>query len=418
MAINGSLGSKSIPSQWNNGSSYVYDRQFKRPVKVDTGTGQSVEKSQSTKGTDYLTRYERSGTIGSGRALAGGGKALTDKARGAFDEAGASLKSYEKTAMADGELRRSEVLEMKAMKQDQATAGADGAAGVLRSARGEQMETAASDGKLTAAEQGVTAGLRGNEAKLHAKAAKSDLQADGLRDEAATVRAGELKGDVAFIKARTNVPAKRAAYTNARDTYQLSVSEAGGHKNLRNLPPAQREELRGLELNKNAAWKDLVAEHKKSNLVKTAEGALTDGKVTTAEQSGIDKQVRSVNLMQAEVDKLSNLGKATLANAGQMKAVRPIHTGNVRELFGSPWGRQFMSDQVMRGSMSDMGMPYMDPNAMLFAGSPFGRSMADFDSVGMQQSQLAQLMMQQQLLGNFGASAWPFGQGLDFSMMW
>jgi hypothetical protein len=417
MALKGSLGS-SVPSQWRRGSSYVYDRQFKRPVKVDTTTGQSVEKSKSTKGTDYLTRYERAGTIGSGRSLERSGDAKTAQAKGKFEEASKSLNDYKQTAFADGQLRRSELIEMQAFGKDKQAAAAEGAAGRVRSARGQHMQGAAADGKLTAAEQKTTQGLRDAEGKLTDKASGLKGEADGLRDKAATVRAGELQSDVDHLKSITNVDAKRVNYTNARDIYNLSVKEAGGFKNLRNLPPEQRQELRGLELKKQGAWKDLVAEHKKANLIKTAEGALGDGKVTTAEQAGIDKQVKSVNLMQAESDKLTNLGKATIANANHMKAVKAIHTGNVRELFGSPWGRQFMSDHMMRHTMHDMGMPFMSPEHMMYAGSPFGRSIADFDSVGMQQAQLQQLVMQQQLMGSFGAGAFPFGPGLDFSMMW
>ena len=140
MALKGSLGSSSFarsarPTNWNRGNRYVYDRQLSRPVRVDPKTGQSVEKSKSTKGTDYLTRYERAGTIGSGRSLEKSGAAMHDGAKGRFEEASKSLNDYRATAMSDGELRRSEVLEMGAMRLDKKAAAADGAAGRVRQAR-------------------------------------------------------------------------------------------------------------------------------------------------------------------------------------------------------------------------------------------------------------------------------------------
>lgn len=409
-------GRTQTPSTWNRGSNYVYDRQQKVPVKVNPSTGEAITKSEKFAGNDYLTRYERAGTIGSGRSLVKSGNEKASQATDDLSKAEQSLADYSKTAMADGELRRSERVEMSAGRMDVVAAKADRTAGDARALRGTVMERAAKDGVMTDAEDGRIDNLKGIESRSSELATDSRSKASEMRDTAATLRAGELRADIDRLKGITDVDKKRGVYFEARDAYNSAVDAAGGHGNLRGLPESKQLEIEGLGQAKSAAWKDLVAEHKKASLIRTAEGAMGDGKVTTAEQSGVDKQVRSINLMQAESDKLSNMSKSTMAQANTRKAVEAIQTGNVRELFGQPWGRQYMADTLQRGALMDMGFPFMSPQMHMSPFSPMARSVSDFDAVMMQQMQMQ--MLHQQLLGGMGMNQFPFGGGFDFSMMW
>jgi hypothetical protein len=399
---------------------------------------QTTAKSTETR---QLDSYQKAGTIGRGsqlKTLAKDQKATAkDKIAKATDDMEKQVNGSVTNAMSTGRgLRRSEQLEIMSKDMDLSAAKHDLKAANQLGKQGEAMKSGAADGKMTAAEQGK---IDKHQAKRqeHLGAAK-DLRSDAkaLRSEAEVARHDELKENIAGLKERRakNLPGIKEEYKTALSDYQSAVADAGGHSAVRSMEAGpEKDRITGLKMKKDAAFKQVQAANKSGALIRSAEEAMADGRVNTTEQAGLNKQVKAINSAYRESDDLKAMGNMVTNHANTALAQKAVQSGNVKDLFTKPWGKELIANSMQQQMMMQMGCPMMNPmmqqqmmmNPMMMNNPMAMMQMGGGDCFGRNMFDMQQQMMMMNMFGGGGGmdmfnpmmmgGGFGFGGGMDFS---
>lgn len=372
--------STTVPiTTWTPGKSHVYDRTLEkpRPVHVDPETGLSTESADTTAGVQYLTEGQRDGM----EALVQGTRAMHEQAKSMVGKTEERFASLMELAQSGGELRRSDLLELKGSGTEVVASHAMVGAAEANIQQAGVQQAAFADGKLTAQERQGIGEVSAAGAEVLGQAEELTGKASELKEQAAVARAEEMGQDLEGVKAamaQTDYGALKEAYKGAKYKYDLAVQEAGGPAAARDLTGEARVKLEGLEANKDAALKDLLAHNRTGVVVKNAEAAVLTGKVTAEQGTEFLQQCKAIGGLRTEAAQVRQ-GAATQQRGFVVD--QALASGDLRKLFDTAEGRSLVMEQVALSFLAAQGFPFFSSGQLPGMDDAHGRAIYDMVSV-------------------------------------